>query len=182
MCLFISRCLWANSDISDDFLGGRTQELDLGSDASDGEVVQPKFKSKKSKQASKPTKIIPDGSSSDSSSEEDEDEGPVTLSNMEARSRALDVRAAKEAQLDAEELQLAEQIGAEDDDELDENDGDGASEAEGEDEGAFVLPIAAEREEEKRLGGPDVHVVQRRMRECVRILGKWKKLGEKTGR
>ncbi|ETW85765.1 hypothetical protein HETIRDRAFT_379871 [Heterobasidion irregulare TC 32-1] len=101
---------------------------------------------------------------------------------MEARSRALDVRAAKEAQLDAEELQLAEQIGAEDDDELDENDEDGASEAGGEENGAFVLPTAAEREEEKRLGGPDVHVVQRRMRECVRILGKWKKLGEKTGR
>lgn len=106
----------------------------------------------------------------------------MTLSNMEARSRALDVRAAKEAQLDAEELQLAEQIGAEDDDELDENDEDGASEAGGEEDGAFVLPTAAEREEEKRLGGPDVHVVQRRMRECVRILGKWKKLGEKTGR
>ena len=119
---------------------------------------------------------------SDSDIEENEDEDvPITASNFAARSRALDARAAREAQLDAEELQIAAQAeadefaGVEDmDDDEEEVD---APEAE-----AVVLPTAEERLEEKKSGGPDVHIVQKRMRECVRILKKWKVSGTKTGR
>ena len=97
---------------------------------------------------------------------------------MEARSRALDAAAAREAELDEAELRAAAE--GEDDSEF-----EGADDMEGDealDEDAFVLPTPEEREAEKAAGGPDVHLVQRRMRECVRILGKWKKLGVKTGR
>ncbi|KDQ60725.1 hypothetical protein JAAARDRAFT_124502 [Jaapia argillacea MUCL 33604] len=45
--------------------------------------------------------------------------------------------------------------------------------------GAFELPTAEEREAEKKAGTGEVHVVQRRMRECVRILGNFGKLGAK---
>ena len=55
-------------------------------------------------------------------------------------------------------------------------DGDDAPGAEG-----FILPTTEERAEEKRSGGPEVHVVQKRMRECVRILKRWKVSGARTG-
>ena len=143
------------------------QELDLGSD-DDSEPLP--FKFKKSKQSSKPTKIIPDSSTSNSSSDSDED-GPTTMANMEARSRALDAQAALEADLDAEEMQFAA-LGEEEED----MDIIGGIDQDGE---AFQLPSAEERAEEKKAGGPDVHAVQRRMRECVRILGDFKKLAAK---
>jgi ribosomal RNA methyltransferase Nop2 len=118
----------------------------------------------------------------DSDRDENEDEdAPITASNFAARSRALDARAAREAQLDAEELQNAAQVeadefdGVEDmDDDEDEVDAPGAED--------FVLPTTEERAEEKRSGGPEVHVVQKRMRECVRILKRWKVSGARTGR
>lgn len=159
-------------------------ELDLGSDEEDEEPAAPsaKLRSKRSKQAERPQKIIPTGSDLSDSSDEDEDaedeDGPVTIANMEARSRALDAAAAHEAELD--EAELRAEADGEDDSEF-----EGADEMEGDealDEDAFVLPTAEEREAEKASGGPDVHLVQRRMREVVRILGKWKKLGTKTGR
>ena len=123
-----------------------------------------------------------DDNSSDSDTDENEDEdAPITASNFAARSRALDARAAREAQLDAEELQNAAQVGAgefdgvEDmDDDEDEVDAPGAED--------FILPTTEERAEEKRSGGPEVHVVQKRMRECVRILKRWKVSGARTGR
>lgn len=103
---------------------------------------------------------------------------------MEARSRALDAKAAAEAELDAEELRLAAE-GGEDDDEfegMDDMEEDGDEEEGGAEGEEFSLPTAQEREEEKKAGGPELHVVQRRMRQCVRVLGRWKKLGAKTGR
>ncbi|KAH9951876.1 NOL1/NOP2/sun family RNA met [Amylocystis lapponica] len=167
-----------DADINDDdLLQGPIQEFDFGSDEEELTIAPTKLKGKKSKQQERPHKIIPTGSdaSSDSDSDsESEDDGPVTIANMEARSRALDAKAAAEAELDAEELRDAELAGEEDDDLADEDDVD--EEGEGEEDGeAFHLPSAAEREEEKQNGGPDVHVVQRRMRECVRVLSNFKK-------
>ncbi|KII89210.1 hypothetical protein PLICRDRAFT_110140 [Plicaturopsis crispa FD-325 SS-3] len=49
----------------------------------------------------------------------------------------------------------------------------------GEEGDIFVLPTTEEREAEKKAGGPDVNVVQRRMRECVRILGNFRRLAAK---
>ncbi|KAI0281450.1 NOL1/NOP2/sun family-domain-containing protein [Russula aff. rugulosa BPL654] len=129
-----------------------------------------------------PTRPDSDDNSSDSDTDENEDEdAPITASNFAARSRALDARAAREAQLDAEELQNAALVeadefdGVEDmDDDEDEVDAPGAED--------FILPTTEERAEEKRSGGPEVHVVQKRMRECVRILKRWKVSGARTGR
>lgn len=119
---------------------------------------------------------------SDSDTDENEDEdAPITASNFAARSRALDARTAREAQLDAEELQMAVQADADEfdgvedmDDDEEEVDAPGAEDA--------ILPTAEERAEEKKSGGPEVHVVQKRMRDCVRILKRWKVYGAKTGR
>ncbi|TFK83477.1 NOL1/NOP2/sun family putative RNA met [Polyporus arcularius HHB13444] len=171
----------------DDLLKGPVQELDLGSDDDDDDEPElpVKLKGKKSKQQERPLKIIPtgsDASSDESDEDEDEDEdGPITMKNMEARSRALDARAAREAELNAEEFRQAELAGEQSGDDLaDADDVDMDEEGEGADDSeGFVLPTAEEREEEKKRGGPDVHTVQRRMRECVRILGNFKRLAAK---
>lgn len=94
------------------------------------------------------------------------------MANMEARSRALDAQAVLEADLDAEEMQFQ----AEEDEEDDDVDMEGEIDEDGD---AFQLPTSEERAEEKKNGGPDVHVVQRRMRECVRIMGNFKRLAAK---
>ncbi|KAJ7285949.1 NOL1/NOP2/sun family RNA met [Mycena rebaudengoi] len=158
----------------DDLLRGPVQEFDFGSDAEEDEPeVAPR--SKKSKQSVAPSKIVPTGSddSSDDESEDDEEER-VTMANMEARSRALDAKAAAEAELDVEEYQGAAVSDEEDDD----VNMDGEENADGDMDGEpFRLPTAAEREEEK-TSMPDIHLVQRRIRECVRILGKFKRLAE----
>ncbi|KAI1794497.1 NOL1/NOP2/sun family RNA met [Ganoderma leucocontextum] len=169
-------------DDDDDLLRGPTQELDLGSDDEEEEEELPvKLKSKKSKQADHPLKIIPtasEASSDESDEDEDNEDGPVTMKNIEARSRALDAKAARDAELDMEEMQQAALAGEESGDDF--ADADMDEEGEGE-EGSeeFVLPTAEEREEEKKRGGPDVHTVQRRMRECVRVLGNFKRLAAK---
>jgi hypothetical protein len=123
------------------------------------------------------------GATSDSEIDvENEDEDAhVTASNFAARSRALDARATREAQLDDEEFQMAAQANADEFagiEDMDENDEE-VDEPGAED---FVLPTAEEREEEKKAGGPEVHVVQKRMRECVRILKRWKISRVNTGR
>ncbi|EJF65985.1 NOL1/NOP2/sun family RNA met [Dichomitus squalens LYAD-421 SS1] len=169
------------ADEDDDLLRGPAQELDLGSDDEEEDELPVKLKSKKSKQADRPLKIIPtmsDASSGESDEEEEDEDGPITMKNIEARSRALDARAAREAELDLEELQQAELAGEEDGDDFADADMDEEGEG-GEDSEAFVLPTAEEREEEKKRGGPDVHTVQRRMRECVRVLGNFNKLAAK---
>jgi len=169
---------------SDKPLRGQLQEFDFDTDDEEEEEEEddsrkaPVGKRKKSKQAERPLKIIPtasDASSSDSDASEDDDEERVTMANMEARSKALDARAAAEAELDAEELR-----GAQEDEEDEEVDMDGDADEEGNmDAEPFHLPTTAEREEEKARGGPDLQVVQRRMRECVRVLEKFSKRAEK---
>ena len=164
--------------ISDEFRGP-VEELDLESDEDDEPVQAPsRGKAKKSKQFERPAKIIPTASDASSSDEDSDDEdGPITMANMEARSRALDAKAAAEADLDEEELRNAGMLVDGDDEDVDmdgsEDDDDD------EDQEKFHLPTAEEREEETKQGGPDVHVVQRRMRECVRVLGRFNKLAEK---
>ncbi|KAG1768349.1 NOL1/NOP2/sun family RNA met [Suillus occidentalis] len=153
--------------VSDDLLKGVPEELDLGSD--DEEVELLPQKGRKSKQAERPTKIIPTASDEDSDDESDDEDGPITAKNIESRSRALDEKAAHEAELDIEEMQNAAFEGSDEDIDM---------EGEGEDAQAFHLPTAEERAEEKNHVA-DVHVVQRRMRECVRILGNFRKLGAK---
>lgn len=157
-------------------LRGPIQELDLGSDEEEEEEQAPvRLKGKKSKQQERPLKIIPTGSDdSDSDSDEDEDEedGPITMKNMEARSRAMDAKAARDAELDAEEMRDAE-VGSDDEDAMNEDD---AEEGDGE---PFHLPTAEEREEEKNAGPAQVHVVQRRMQECVRVLANFGKRAAK---
>lgn len=158
---------------SDDLLRGPAEELELGSDDDDDEP-QLMPNRKKHRQHAKPSKIIPTGSdqsSSDSEGSEDDD-GPTTMANMEARSRALDAKAALEADLDAEEMQFA----ADEDEEEDDVDMEGEIDEDGE---IFQLPTFQEREEEKKAGGPEVHIVQRRMRECVRVMGNFKRLAAK---
>ena len=87
---------------------------------------------------------------------------------MEARSRKLDARAKLDAELDLG-------INQNDEDAMDEDEEEGADG----DLVTFDLPTAAEREEEKKRGGPDVHTVQRRMRECVRVLGNFRRYAAK---
>jgi hypothetical protein len=119
---------------------------------------------------------------SDSDIDENEDDDvPVTASNFAARSRALDAKAAREAQLDAEELQMAAQAEADEFDGVEDMDDD-EEEVDAPDANAVILQTAEQRLEEKQSGGPDVHVVQKRMRECVRILKRWKVSGARTGR
>jgi ribosomal RNA methyltransferase Nop2 len=91
------------------------------------------------------------------------------MENMESRSRALDVKAAREAELEVEELQEA---AAEAEVDMDANIQAGM----GEDGEPFRVPTPQEREEERKSGGPDVVLVQRRMAECARVLGNFKKL------
>lgn len=121
-----------------------------------------------------------DATSASDMDDEEGDDLPVTASNFEARSRALDAKLARNAELDAEELQLAAQEEADDLEGAEDMDAD-------EDEvdapvNGTVLLTPEERAEEKRAGGPDVHVVQRRMRQCIGILKRWKTSGAKTGR
>ncbi|EKM55378.1 uncharacterized protein PHACADRAFT_255965 [Phanerochaete carnosa HHB-10118-sp] len=162
-----------DEDDENESLRGPVQELDLGSDEEEEEeeeAVPVRLKGKKSKQQERPAKIIPTGSDDSETDEDENDEdGPITMANMEARSRAMDAKAARDAELDAEEMRQAELAS---DHEPPEDDMDGAEVEEG---GEFQLPTAEEREEEKKAGGPQVHVVQRRMRECVRILNNFRK-------
>ncbi|KAJ7470665.1 NOL1/NOP2/sun family RNA met [Mycena latifolia] len=163
-------------DSDDDMLRGPVQEFDFGSDAEEDEPPAPLLRGRKSKQSAAPAKVVPTGSddSSESSDEDDDEDGPTTMANMEARSRALDAKAAAEAELDIEEYQEA----AASDEEEEDVDMEGQEDANGDiDAEPFRLPTAAEKEEEK-LSVPDVHIVQRRIRECVRILAKFKRLAE----
>ncbi|CAK5277738.1 unnamed protein product [Mycena citricolor] len=154
-------------DDDDDMLRGPAQEFDFGSDAEDPDDMPPTRLNSRAK--------LPNGGSSDDSDEEDDEEERVTMANMEARSRALDLQAAAEAELDIEEAQLA---AVEADDEDEDVDMDGEEDANGDMSAEpFTLPTAEEREAEK-IKVPDVHTVQRRMRQCVRVLGRFKKLAE----
>jgi len=52
--------------------------------------------------------------------------------------------------------------------------------AEGEDDLEFFdLPTVEEREEERKRGGPDVQEVQRRIQDCAKVLGDFKRFATK---
>ena len=103
--------------------------------------------------------------------------GKTTIANMEARSRAMDAEAAKEAELDMQELQDAVAAGEMEGDDFDEMDGDEGDDADGPSEPVKILTLE-EREAEKKAGGPNALTVQRRLRHCVRVLENFKELGK----
>ncbi|KAJ7172580.1 NOL1/NOP2/sun family RNA met [Mycena filopes] len=162
-------------DSDDDNLRGPAQEFDFGSDAEEDEPAPaPLLRGRKSKQGGPAPNAVPTGLDDSSESESDQEDERITVANMAARSRALDEQAAADAELDLADVQGA----AAGEDEDDDVDMEGDEDANGDiDAEPFRLPTAAEREEEK-ISMPDVHLVQRRMRECVRILGKFKRLAE----
>ncbi|KAF8522206.1 NOL1/NOP2/sun family RNA met [Hysterangium stoloniferum] len=104
-----------------------------------------------------------DKDSASSESDADGDEERITGKNIEARSRALDKTAALDAALDEEEMQQNVIPGDDEEPDLE----------------MFDLPTAEEREAEKKNGGPDVQEVQRRIQECARVLGDFKRYGGK---
>jgi ribosomal RNA methyltransferase Nop2 len=161
---------------SDDPLKGTVEELDLGSEEeSEGEEqsVLSAAKRKRSKQSDRPLKIVPTVSDRASDSDDVDEDEPVTMANMEARSRALDARATREAELDLEEMQRQ---AADDDDDVQMADVQAGMDEDGQ---PFDLPTAEEREQEEKAGSTDVLIVQKRMRECIRVLGNFKKLAAK---
>jgi 25S rRNA (cytosine2870-C5)-methyltransferase len=106
---------------------------------------------------------LPKGAAPSSDEDESDEDAPITGKNIEARSRALDEQAALDAALDEEEMQ-----------------NNAAPMADGEEDiEVFDLPTAEQREEEKGRGGPDVQEVQRRMQECAKVLGDFKRFGNK---
>lgn len=104
--------------------------------------------------------------------------GKTTIANMEALSRAMDVEAAREAEFDMQELQDAVATGEMEGDDFGEVDGDGDGDEEGGPSEPVKILTPAEREAEKKAGGPDVFTVQRRLRHCVRVLENFKKLAD----
>jgi 25S rRNA (cytosine2870-C5)-methyltransferase len=158
------------------------QDFDFDTDSGDDEAFDLSAKNQKSKTLGGPPNIIP--TSSDSSPSEDsgsEDggrkrNGKTTIANMEARSRAMDAEAAREAELDMQELQDAAAAGEVEDEDLEEMDGD-EDEGGGPSEPVKIL-TSEEREAEKKAGGSDVITLQRRLRHCVRVLQNFKGLGK----
>ena len=105
------------------------------------------------------------GSGSDSDSDADSDDAPITGKNIEAKSRALDLRAAKEAALNQAEAN-ADQPDEDEEDKLE----------------FFDLPTAEEREAAKErgaLGGEDVKEVLQRIQDCAKVLDDFKRLATK---
>ncbi|KAG8764302.1 rRNA (cytosine-C5-)-methyltransferase nop2 [Ceratobasidium sp. 423] len=94
-----------------------------------------------------------DDEGQESGADSDGSDAPITAKNIEARSRRLEKRAAKDAELERAEANYAEPT-----------------------EAFFKLPTAEEREKEKATGGPDVQEVQMRMAECVKVLNDFKDL------
>ena len=161
------------------------QEFDFDTDSEDDEPIDIP-KKQKSKQLDRPLKIIPTGSGTESSESEDSSsehegkraKGKTTIANMEARSRAIDAEAAKEAELDIQELQGAAAAGEMEDGDFDGMDDDEDDDEEGGPSEPVKILTPQEREAEKGAGGPDVFTVQRRLRHCVRVLENFKKLGK----
>lgn len=114
-----------------------------------------------------------DESNSDSISNLKTKKKKITASNMEAQSRKLDARAKRDAELD---LGINQGEDSDDNDEqMDEDDKGGVGEVI-----TFDLPTAEEREVEAKSGGPDLHEVQRRIQDCVRVLSDFKALAAKN--
>jgi ribosomal RNA methyltransferase Nop2 len=94
---------------------------------------------------------------------------------MEARSRKLDARAKRDAELNLGINQVDRM-----DVDGDKEDGNGEDGADGEELVTFELPTVEEREKEKASGGPELHEVQRRIQDCVRVLSDFKALSSKN--
>lgn len=162
------------------------QEFDFDTDSEDGEPIDVPTKKQKSKLLDRPLKIIPTGSDSEPSESDDSDsegggkkvKGKTTIANMEARSRAMDAEAAREAALDMQELQEAVAAGEMEGDDFDEMDGGEDDDEEGGPSEPVKILTSGEREAEKKAGGPDTLTVQRRLRHCVKVLDNFKKLGK----
>ena len=160
------------------------QEFDFDTDSEDDEPIEFPAKRQKSNRLDRPLKIIPTESEPESSESSDSDsedggkkvKGKTTIANMEARSRAMDTEAAREAELAMQELQDAVAAGEVEGD-FDEMDGDGDDAEEGESSEPVKVLTPEEREAEKKAGGPDLITVQRRLRHCVRVLENFKKFG-----
>ena len=158
------------------------QEFDFGTDSENDEPVRLPTKKQKSKQLDHlvPTGSEPESSNSSDSGSEDggeEVKRKTTIANMEALSRAMDAEAAREAELDMQELQDAVAAGEVDGGDLGEMDGDEGDDEEGGPTEPVKILTLEQREAEKKTGGPDVLTVQRRLRHCVRVLENFKKLG-----
>ena len=89
----------------------------------------------------------------------------VTAKNIEKRSKALEKKARREAELDEEERLAAEAA-----------DGDVMDMAIDEELEGFHLPTAEEKEEEAKSGGADLVTIQSRMKACARVLSNFNKL------
>jgi ribosomal RNA methyltransferase Nop2 len=156
------------------------QEFDFDTDSEGDEANSLPAKKQTSKQLGHLRTILtgsePESSDSDDSGSEgggNKAKEKTTFANMEALSRTMDTEAAKEAELDMQELQDAIAAGEMEDDNLEELD----DEEGGPSEPVKVLTSEG-REAEKNAGGPDVFTVQRRLRHCVRVLEDFKKLGK----
>ncbi len=79
---------------------------------------------------------------------------------MERKSRALEARDAEDVQMGVQEGAVVGRRQADDHDDVE----------------IFHLPNAEEREKEKESGGIHVQEVRRRIQDCVRVLGDFKKL------
>ena len=162
------------------------QEFDFDTDSENNESIDTSTKKQKPKRLDRPLKIIPTGSDSEPSESESSSseggrktvKGKTTIVNMEARSRAMDAEAAKEAELDMQELQDAVAAGEMEGDDFDEMESDEGDDEEGGPSAPVKILTLEERETEKKAGGPDVLTVQRRLRHCVRVLENFKKLGK----
>lgn len=162
------------------------QEFDFDTDSENDESIDIPTKKQKPKWLDRPLKIFLTGSDSELSELESSGsegkgkkvKGKTTITNMEARSRAMDAEAAKEAALDMQELQDAVAAGEMEGDDFDEMDSDGGDDEEGGPSAPVKILTLEEREAEKKAGGPDVLTVQRRLRHCVRVLEDFKKLGK----
>ena len=162
------------------------QEFDFDTDSEDGEPIDVPTKKQKSKQLDRPPKTTPTGPDSEPSESESSDsegggkkvKGKTTIANMEALSHAMDAEAAKEGELDMQELQDAVAAGEMEGDDFDEMDSDEGDDEEGGPSESVKILTPVEREAEKTAGGPDMFTVQRRLRHCVRVLENFKKLGK----
>lgn len=160
------------------------QEFDFDTDSEDS--INISTEERKSKQFGRSLKIIPTGSESGSSESEDSGseggekkaKGRTTIANIEARSRAMDAEATKEAELDMQELQDAVATGEIEGDDFDDIDGDEGDGEEGGPSGPVKILTPEGREAEKKAGGPSVLTVQHRLRHCVSVLKNFKKLGK----
>lgn len=107
----------------------------------------------------------------------EDDSEPLTMANMEARSRALDTKIAADIEEDVMELK---KVAGEVEDGTSIADDAVASDGIEDANQPLHLPTVGEKEEEEKNGGPSIQVVKRRMQDCVRVLRNFRQLAEKN--